>query len=211
MAPRHGNQARTTKPGKPRERQQFQPSLALTAAIPAAAGAQAEEREFPLLTEGQGKPQREELLARSWDASKLNKSAPSPSETHDRFPPPPLLQHFPLSICRHPGAGCSWWDLRDREIGARGRRDAPERIPLQQQSIPPCGTAQPLPGRLHGCQTHKVITKISRKVSRHRGISKHPSSCPLPPSREMHPPHRGKHLPRPLEKLKPWLLPICLL
>ena len=107
MALRCGNQARTTKPGEPGERRQLEPVLAFAAAIPAAAGAWAEEREFPLLTEGQGKPRKEELLVRSWDASKLNKSAPSPSEMHGWFlPPRPSHSPFP-SIRRHPGEGCS--------------------------------------------------------------------------------------------------------
>lgn len=106
MAPRHGDQARTTKPSEPGERRQLQPVLAFAAAMPAAAGARAEEREFPLLTEVQGKPQREELLERSWDARKLNKSAPSPSEMQGWLLPP-HPSHSPFrSICRHPGEGC---------------------------------------------------------------------------------------------------------
>lgn len=101
-------QARTTKRCEPRERQQLQPVLAFAAVILATAGARAEKREFPLLTEGQRKPRREELLVRSWDASKLNKSAPSPPKTRDLFLPPRSLHSPFLSICRHPGEGCSW-------------------------------------------------------------------------------------------------------
>jgi len=69
-------------------------------------------------------------------------------------------------------------------------------------------TAQPSPSRLCHCQTHKVIAKVSRQASRH---FKTPSTCPLPPSRETRPPHQGKRFPRPLEKLKLWVLPICAL